>query len=75
MESSLTVPDTFELIIDIDGLEANCQVVWRSGTEVGVRFLGAPRKVAARRVQVINALVPQSAPTLRRKPLTSPSGN
>lgn len=75
MESSLTVPDTFELIIDIDGLEANCQVVWRSGSEVGIKFLGAPRKVAARRVQVINALVPQSAPTLRRKPLQTLSGN
>ena len=75
MESSLVVPDTFELIVEMDGLEANCEVVWRSGTEVGVRFLGAPRKVAARRVQVINALVPQSAPSLRRKPQPTLSGS
>jgi hypothetical protein len=68
VESSLSVPDTFELIIEMDGLEANCQVVWRNGKEVGVKYLGAPRKVAARRVQVINALVPPSSPSLRRRP-------
>jgi hypothetical protein len=43
-ESSLNIPDTFELIIDVDGLEANCEVVWRKGNEVGARFLGAPRQ-------------------------------
>ena len=67
MDSSLTIPDTFELIIEIDGLEANCEVVWRSGKEVGVKYIGAPRKAAARRVQVINALAPASAASLRRK--------
>jgi hypothetical protein len=66
-EGSLTVPDTFELVIEVDGMEASCEVVWRSGREVGVRFLGAPRKVATRRVQVVNPLVPSSTPTLRRK--------
>jgi hypothetical protein len=67
-EGSLTVPDTFELIIEVDGMEASCEVVWRSGHEVGVRFLGAPRMVAAKRVLVVNPLVPPSAPTLRRRP-------
>jgi len=68
VEGSVTAPDTFELLIPLDGLEANCQVVWRSGADVGVKFLGAPRTVAAQRAQVINALAPASAPTLRRKP-------
>jgi hypothetical protein len=68
VDSSLSVPDTFELIIEIDGLEANCQVVWRSANEVGAKFIGAPRKVAAKRVQVVNPLTAPSAPTLRRKP-------
>jgi hypothetical protein len=68
VEGSLSAPDTFELIIEIDGLEASCEVVWRSKSEVGVRFLGAPRMVATRRVQVVNPLIPPSAPTLRRKP-------
>lgn len=68
VEGSLSVPDSFELIIEVDGLEASCEVVWRSTNEVGVRFLGAPRKVAAKRVQVVNPLVPPSGPSLRRKP-------
>jgi len=50
-------PDTIELNLEIDGLEANCEVVWRAGKDVGVRFVGAPRKVAAKGVQVINPLV------------------
>ena len=58
VEGSLTIPDTFELIIDMDGLEANCEVMWRKGNEVGARFLGAPRTVAVKRAQVINPLVP-----------------
>jgi hypothetical protein len=65
-ESSLNIPDTFELIIDVDGLEANCEVVWRKGNEVGARFLGAPRMVSAKRTQIITPLVPAKAPTLRR---------
>jgi len=66
VEGSVTLPDTFELIIALDGLEADCEVVWRSANEAGIRFLGAPRKSAARRVQTIHPLVP-SAPSLRRK--------
>ena len=66
VDGSLSIPDTFELIIDVDGLEANCEVMWRKGNEVGARFLGAPRMVAAKRTQVINPLVPAKAPSLRR---------
>jgi hypothetical protein len=68
VEGSVSAPDTFDLIIQIDGLEASCQVVWRNGSEVGVRFLAAPRMVAAKRQQVINALAPAEKPSLRRKP-------
>jgi PilZ domain len=68
VEGSLTVPNTFELIIDVDGLEANCEVVWRKANEVGVKFLSAPRIVAAKRVQIINPLTPSKPPSLRRKP-------
>ena len=66
VEGSLTIPDTFELIVEVDGLEANCQVVWRKGNEVGARFLGAPRMVAAKRTQIISPLVPSKPPSLRR---------
>jgi hypothetical protein len=68
VEGSVTAPDTFELLIPLDGLEASCQVVWRSGSDIGVKFLGAPRTVAAKRAQVINPLTPAQAPSLRRKP-------
>jgi two-component system cell cycle response regulator len=67
-EGSVAVPDTFELIIEVDGLEADCEVVWRKGGEAGVRFLGPPRMVAARRQQVLDPIVPPQAPSLRRKP-------
>jgi hypothetical protein len=68
IEASVTAPDTFDLIIDLDGMEASCQVVWRKGTDMGVRFLAAPRMVSAKRVQVISPLVPTQPPSLRRKP-------
>jgi hypothetical protein len=66
VEGSLNIPDTFELIIAVDGLEANCEVMWRKGNEVGARFLGAPRMVTAKRAQVIDPLIPPKAPSLRR---------
>jgi hypothetical protein len=68
IESSLGAPDTFELMIEVDGLEADCKVVWRKANEIGVRFLSAPRMVAAKRTQVVNPLAPTRAPSLRRKP-------
>ena len=68
VDGSVSAPETFELIIQIDGLEASCEVVWRNGNEVGVRFLGAHRMVAAKRQQVINPLLPAEKPSLRRKP-------
>ena len=68
VDNMLGIPDTFELIIAVDGLEANCQVVWRKTNEVGVKFLGAPRIVGAKRAQVIDPIRPTQAPSLRRKP-------
>ncbi|NJO36077.1 MAG: PilZ domain-containing protein [Rhodospirillales bacterium] len=68
VDGSVSAPDTFELIIDIDGFEASCQVVWRKGNEIGVRFLGAPRMVAPKRTQVINPMLPTPKASLRRKP-------
>jgi hypothetical protein len=72
VEGSVAVPDTFELLVPSDGMEANCEVVWRKANEVGVRFLSAPRMVAAKRAQVITAVRPQQGSTLRRK--TKPDG-
>ena len=44
MPGMVTPPDTFELIIELDGLEASCTVMWRKGEDVGVRFDKPPRR-------------------------------
>ena len=71
VDTSVSAPDTFELIIESDGLEASAEVVWRRANELGVRFIGAPRQVAAKKSQVVSATQPAQAPSLRRKPRTS----
>ena len=65
--SGAAVPDTFELLISSDGLEADCEVVWRHGNKLGVRFVGAVRHVTPAHKQVISPIVPQKKPELRRK--------
>jgi hypothetical protein len=68
-EGSTMAPDTFELVIEIDGLEYDCEVVRRTGVQVGVRFLGPPRPSRYRRTQ---CLAPTGrAPRLLRRPLSS----
>ena len=49
MPGGLSPPDTFDLIIELDGLEASCTVMWRKGEDVGVRFNEPPRRIAPRR--------------------------
>jgi hypothetical protein len=68
IEGSMNAPDRFDLIIEIDGLEASCEVVSRKASELAVRFVSPPRRVAPRRAQVVQALVPTKPPTLRRQP-------
>jgi hypothetical protein len=67
MPGTLSPPDTFDLIIELDGLEASCTVMWRKGEDVGVRFDEPPRRIAPKRSQVVTAVVPAKTPTLRRK--------
>lgn len=61
------VPHQFDLIIEMDGLEAACEVAWRKDKDIGVQFLQPPARTATRRKQIVNPLGPQTAPTLRRK--------
>jgi hypothetical protein len=68
IDGSILAPDTFELIIELDGLEAHCEVVSRNANVVRVRFVSAPRIGTPRRVQVVSAIVPAQKPSLRRKP-------
>jgi hypothetical protein len=68
IDGSINAPDTFELIVELDGLEADCEVVWRKGSEIGVRFTSPPRTLTPRRTQVVDALATEHKPSLRRKP-------
>ncbi len=66
-DSTLSIPDTFELIVELDGIEADCEVVWRTGNELGVRFQGEPRRLEPRRRQVVRAReMPGRKPNVRR---------
>jgi len=67
MSHGQMVPDRFELIVELDGLVAPCVIVWRSGDEIGVSFEEAPTRTTPRRSQVVDAIVPQGTPTLRKK--------
>jgi hypothetical protein len=66
VDGSISAPDTFDLIIKLDGLEAHCVVAWRKDGEIGVRFTVPPRISPPKRAQVVNALVPPRV-SLRRK--------
>lgn len=50
------VPDTFELLVEMDGLEAPCRVVWRRSNEIGVAFTGPLIRKQPRRAQVVEAV-------------------
>jgi CheY-like chemotaxis protein len=60
------VPDTFELIIELDGIEVPCEVVRRGASEIGVRFVARVDRVAPKRVQVVEM---SAQTTLRRTPV------
>lgn len=63
------VPDTFTLVVELDGLEAACEVIWRRGQRIGVRFTAPPRIGAPRRVQIVKPTLAPERPSLRRKPV------
>ena len=73
VKDGVNIPSRFELLIELDGLEAQCEVVRREINEVGVRFLSAPRQGVPMRVQILSQSVSkvQPPPSLRRKPITA----
>jgi hypothetical protein len=68
MDCSMSPPDTFLLIIELDGIEVDCEVVWRKQPDLAVAFVSPPRKVSPKRAQIVAALVQDAKPSLRRKP-------
>ncbi len=67
-----SVPDTFELMIELDGLEVPCQVAWRKPHEIGVIFLEPPTRGARKRMQVVGQTGPVARATLRRGAIAAP---
>ena len=66
---SVSAPDTFELVVEVDAIEVPCEVVWRRGQEIGVRFTAPPQRSTKRRDQVVSLWnATGQKPSLRRKP-------
>ncbi len=62
-------PDTFELLIELDGIKVDCEVTWRRGQECGVKFISPIQRVAPQRKQVVTAPSdPNAKISLRRVP-------
>ena len=57
-QHSVSIPDKFTLVIEIDGIEVDCHVVWRKERQFGVRFVGEPRSSELCRKQVLQANIP-----------------
>ncbi|MEM1198226.1 MAG: PilZ domain-containing protein [Pseudomonadota bacterium] len=63
-------PDQFQLQIELDGLVANCTVVWRDGQQLGVEFMEPPMVSAPTRKQVVYAAEQPLRRSLLRKQLS-----
>lgn len=62
IEEAQDVPAEFELGVDVESLTVGCEVVWRKGHEVGVRFLGPPLVASLPAQQAHLALAPFGRP-------------
>ena len=65
---SVGIPDTFELYVELDASWAGCEVTWRRGETVGVRYTTPVTVEAKKRIQVINSAAAPVKPSLRRVP-------
>lgn len=67
-ELTIMVPARFELIVEMDGIRAECEKVWARGRLLGGRFLAPVTKSTPSRAQVVSAPHSSRRPTLRRLP-------
>jgi len=65
------LPDSFHLYIELDGINVECEVVWRRGLEIGAKFVSEVQVKAPLRSQtVVSTRVGEKKPSLlRRKPI------
>ena len=66
VRGAMHAPDAFLLVIELDGIEADCEVIRRTSSELAVKFMSPPRAVPAKRSQVVHAS--SRTPSLRRQP-------
>ncbi|MDX2204745.1 MAG: PilZ domain-containing protein [Hyphomicrobiaceae bacterium] len=66
VDDPVGIPEHFELVIELDGLRADCEVVRRKGNEMGVRFTSPVRQGRPTRAQVVTSSA--GRPTLRKRP-------
>lgn len=59
------IPDTFDLLVDLDGCEYECEVMWREDNQIGVRFLAEPTHKNPTRLQVVQPSFPAPGSALR----------
>lgn len=62
-------PDTFILHIELDSVEVDCEVVWRSKNEVGIKFVSEIKSVKPSRIQVVSSTDQTPASSIKRHPI------
>jgi len=50
LESTNSVPDRFDLLINQENLLYPAEVAWRNMTDIGIRFTGAPKGMTSRKL-------------------------
>lgn len=64
------LPDNFHLYIELDGINVECEVVWRRGLEIGAKFVSEVICKTPLRSQNITQTNRYKKPSLlRRKPI------
>ena len=64
------IPSMFDLVVELDGMRAQCEVIWREAGEIGVRFRTPPTMGKPLRLQVVVSSDARAVSTLRRRPIT-----
>lgn len=52
--NAFIIPDRFNLVVDADGMNVACEVMWRRGTKVGVQFREEPRRATPANIAQAN---------------------
>lgn len=60
------IPAIFDLVVELDGMRARCEVIWRSEMEIGVRFCAVPVMGKPLRTQVVTSSTQLPTASLRR---------